>query len=471
MSHHIMDVDMASLSPPPPSPLLRLPLELLLRVSHHLTTPELGRLRLTCAHIERSLFDSFAREFFSAKQFNLTEFSLRALVGVSRSRLAPYLTRLQIGVESIWHARTCHTHRSAAATYRHNQLHTHHWILAATGQDAVLLAEAMRGLTNLEDVVLRDTNSSRRSRDGAGAAWNSYGDMTFRQETGWRLSNAAVTHDEYASYKVFIKTLQALAASGARVKGVELLLRQHGVPWRGAFYVPDYLQPSVLPVLARLEKLHLTVGDNYRALSDGDAFNAITWSFELRQFLGYVPHLLDFRLNGFWGDTSVFDMFMDWLAMDEGAAVPCPDSIKDGGDAEERAIIEGSPPPIGFRRLQRLSLGRIRVKPATLVRMVGKFAETLTEFALWDMTMVAADEGELDVWRGFWRDLADMETLQLRRVKVGRQKFEDGEAGQHRPPTARFVGGSVSEVKYEGPDWRAFAREKLETAEVERFGT
>lgn len=472
-----MDVEMTGADAPPPasstslptgdpeSPLLRLPLELLLRISYYLTTTELGQLRLSCGHIEKSLFPSFAREFFKHKQFNLTEFSLQALLAISRSRMAGAVRHLHIGVESISHARTCHTHRSPAATFRHNQLHTHQWILMTTGQDAVMLAEALRGLTNLEDVLLRDVNSTRRSRDGPSAAWNSYGDMTFRQQTGARLTNAAVSYDEYASYKVFIKTLQALAAADSKVSGIELLLRKHGVPWRGTFYVPEYLQPTMLPVLSRLRKLHLTIGDDYRALSEGDAFNARTWSFELRQFLSYVPNLRDFRFNGFWGDTSVFDLFMEWLAMDAGAAMTCPESIQ--ANPEERAIIESSPLPVGFPHLAKFSLGRIHVKPDMLTRLVAKFAPTLVDLALWDMTMAAADQQELDVWRRFWRGLAALPGLELRHIKVGRQKFEDG---QHKLPAVRFAGGR-NEAEYEGPDWRGFVKDSLENPEIERFGT
>lgn len=463
-----MNVDMTSVEPP--SPLLRLPLELLLRISQHLTTVELGHLRLSCGHVEKSLFASFAREFFRHKQFSLTEFSLSALLAISRSRLAPHMRHLHIGLETISHARMCHTHRSPAATHRHNQLHTRHWILATAGQDAAMLAEALRGLTGLEDVVLRDSNSTRRSRDGPGASWNSYGDVTFTRQTGTTLMNATVvSYDEFASYKVFVKTLQALAAADSPVAGIELLLRRHGVPWRGTFYVPEYLKPTMLPVLARLTKLHLVIGDDYRGWSDGDAFNARTWSFDLCQFLSYVPNLRDFRFNGYRGDTLVFALFMEWLAMDEGAPVSCPDGVIIT-DPEERAIIESSPPPVGFPKLTRLSLGKIHMKPELLARLLRKFAPTLEDLALWDVTLAAEDQQELAVWKRLWRDLARPESsgLNLRRVKVGRQKFEDSRAQQARPPAAQF--GGRGEVQYQGPDWKAFVREQLETADIVRFG-
>ncbi|KAG9971971.1 hypothetical protein KCU98_g13542, partial [Aureobasidium melanogenum] len=63
--------------------LLDLPPELLLRVSAFLTTSELGKFRLTSKNIEAVLFDSFAREFFTKKQFMLEQLSLQALIDIS----------------------------------------------------------------------------------------------------------------------------------------------------------------------------------------------------------------------------------------------------------------------------------------------------------------------------------------------------------------------------------------------------
>ena len=72
--------------------LLRLPPELMLRISTHLTTQELACFRLTCKQVETNLFESFAREFFTKRQFMLEEVSIQALVGIANHKtLAPYL--------------------------------------------------------------------------------------------------------------------------------------------------------------------------------------------------------------------------------------------------------------------------------------------------------------------------------------------------------------------------------------------
>jgi len=72
--------------------LLRLPPELMLRISTYLTTVELGNFRLTCKDVERNLFKSFALEFFTKRQFMVERVSLEALAGIANHpTLAPYL--------------------------------------------------------------------------------------------------------------------------------------------------------------------------------------------------------------------------------------------------------------------------------------------------------------------------------------------------------------------------------------------
>lgn len=72
--------------------MLRLPPELMLRISTYLNTVELGSFRLTCKDVERNLFKSFALEFFTKRQFMIERVSLDALAGIANHpTLAPYL--------------------------------------------------------------------------------------------------------------------------------------------------------------------------------------------------------------------------------------------------------------------------------------------------------------------------------------------------------------------------------------------
>ena len=73
--------------------ILRLPPELVLRVSVHLNTQDLCSFRQSCRLIEATLFESFAREYFTKRQFMIEQYSLEALVGISKHKtFAPYLT-------------------------------------------------------------------------------------------------------------------------------------------------------------------------------------------------------------------------------------------------------------------------------------------------------------------------------------------------------------------------------------------
>jgi hypothetical protein len=73
--------------------ILKLPPELLLRISNRLNTFELGQFRRTCTYVETSLFEPFAREFFTKRQFMVEDVSLQALVGIANHKnLSQYLT-------------------------------------------------------------------------------------------------------------------------------------------------------------------------------------------------------------------------------------------------------------------------------------------------------------------------------------------------------------------------------------------
>jgi hypothetical protein len=64
--------------------LLGLPLEVLLNITVYLDTPSYGNLRRACTAMEKNTFESFAKEFFSTKQFMVTSFSLQALLDISQ---------------------------------------------------------------------------------------------------------------------------------------------------------------------------------------------------------------------------------------------------------------------------------------------------------------------------------------------------------------------------------------------------
>jgi len=162
-------------------PILDVPLEVLLQITGNLTTPEYGYFRRTCKSIEASLFSSFSQEFFTKKQFMLTEFSLQTLVAISKSRFSHCLVHVIIGLEqpSKGHYVQYHVTSPGGTSLidpaKHNYqilTHVNTEAFLNTGQDIELLAEAFSGLSNLLTIGMRDFNSVSRNRDYPQIQWS-----------------------------------------------------------------------------------------------------------------------------------------------------------------------------------------------------------------------------------------------------------------------------------------------------------
>ena len=163
------------------TPLVSIPLEILLQITSNLTTPEYGNLRCTCKHIEETLFDSFSREFFTKKQFMFTEFSLKALVDISKSRLSSCLSHVIFGLErpslrSLPAASHSIANPQSNIRIKNNRLlqeYIDQASLINTDQDVEMLTEAFSNLSNLEIIGMRDFNSRARKRDYPNTEWKS----------------------------------------------------------------------------------------------------------------------------------------------------------------------------------------------------------------------------------------------------------------------------------------------------------
>lgn len=86
------------------SPLLEIPPELLLRISSHVSTVDLGNLRRTCKQVEKRLFRDFAREFFTVRRFMVEQVSFETLLSIANHEtLGPHLTGEQTRPKSWGH--------------------------------------------------------------------------------------------------------------------------------------------------------------------------------------------------------------------------------------------------------------------------------------------------------------------------------------------------------------------------------
>ncbi|KFY12552.1 hypothetical protein V491_06743 [Pseudogymnoascus sp. VKM F-3775] len=395
-----------------------MPLEVFLQVSSYLTTPDLGSLRLTCKHAEASLFETFAREFFSKKQFMLSETSLQALIDISNhERLSQFLSHVIIGLDSFESAsiRRGFNQTADAGTNRYNAgLVDEHTLLNA-GLDREMLAQAFRNLPNLHTVGLRDYSSRGRVRDDG--QWHSYGSTTIFQETGVRLLQFRLPYvrdeDTQFASRAFASILYALGQSGAKPQVFEILLRKTGLglPY-DAFKISNFFKPSVTPLLSSLDTLLLTMGPKSPENDTGanDDPDVEYPDFPLREYFCHTPNLTHLRINFQSALHSNPHRFMVWL----GRPVLQTASINPSPAPQ----LSKSPDPIALSRLQRLDIGMLTISPRVLLTIIHKFKPTLRSLSLWKIDLKPEDHHQqgrkrTSAWPRVFARVSDLDYLSV----------------------------------------------------------
>ncbi|EMR72374.1 putative f-box domain-containing protein [Eutypa lata UCREL1] len=299
-------MDSQTSQPSQPSRLLSMPLEVLLHISSYLTTPEYGMLRRTSKHLEASFFKPFAREFFTKRQFMLTEFSLQALVDISKSRFADYLSHLIIGLERL---------RLLSSD--------------PSGQRPQLLVYSTRGEEK---------------------------------------------YNKYCEAKVSLS--------------------------ESAFHIPQYLEPTVTPVLANLKTLFLDLNDWVPSAGN---------SSKLKEFLCKAKSLEHLRLN-FQGwdrrnhhlqtEPGSYLQLLQWLSGD-------PASFKNSQALS--GIAKPPPDPIKFANLNQIDIGFVNIEPHELVKLYTNYKSTLRSISLHRVTFCQSKDEEKknkNQWNGFLDEIS-----------------------------------------------------------------
>ncbi|GKT41301.1 uncharacterized protein ColSpa_01482 [Colletotrichum spaethianum] len=471
----------APTDPQSSSPFNKIPLEVLLRISSLLNTTDLGALRLTCRSIEQSLFNTFMKEYFTKRQFMLTEFSLQALVDISNSRLSDCLDHVIIGLNGFTR-HYFHPGKEACET-RYREAQADHFALVNSGQHVVMLAEAFRNLKNLKTVGIRDYNSRARSlRDGFTATWASYGATTLEKETEVNLFRVPIDEIQAYTNKVFISVFTALGNAGARPKAFELLRKSQGVPSDDAFNLfTKYLKPKVAPVLESLETFMCVVNvanGPFRITApvagadDNTAFSRRRHDYLLRLFLGYMPNLKHLRLNfSHPGNNSdAVDHFINWLG------TPVPKTPSTPPDSQ----LPPPPPPVAFPHIEELNLGFVDVEPKRLIQLVRKLSPTLKRLELWKLTLwnKAADARDPDerrdhykvnLWAKMLKALCDIPNLNLDHIMIGspaqRTFMTNTKVWFHSKDGS--ADDKVNRKEYTGIDWKHFVGELVGQVKAE----
>lgn len=442
--------------------LLTIPLELLVAVSTHLSTPDLASLRLTCNQVERSLYKWFSQEFFTKKQFMLTHPSLQTLVDISKhAGFSKRLKHVIIATNIYDVIPRRFRDEEAAIQYRRGQ-HSQKRLNTGLGRD--MLIEAFKNLPNLHTVGIRDFNAPSRVRDGNNASWTSWGATTVLNETGMHLSfsdRVAYDCDDHLS-RIFYIVSDALGTAGRFPPELEVLLRRDGLP-DSALDLPEYVLPILEPVLMNFTSLLLSINLSITPIDTNDTGIALDTPAgrSLREFLNYTPNLSRLRLNFRKSVVKNNAQFLDWLSL------PVPGFTK-------RSTNYMSPPPVSLSLLQKLELGQLKVLPDTLLAIFAKFAPSLRSISLWRMALysqAAPPHGHKpNFWAQLFRDMAQIPHLDLAHIKVGLLQQD------HAFSTSMYVnftgeessdGPGLKQVEHSGPDTAKFLDALIERVKVE----
>ncbi|KAI1364456.1 hypothetical protein F5Y08DRAFT_306781 [Xylaria arbuscula] len=421
-----------------PPPLLNIPLEILLHITSYLSTPEYGNFRGTCKCIEGSLFLVFAKEFFSKRQFALVEFSIQALLDISKSRFGPYLTHVIISLQHPRRLSDSSTDVPGSVKYNHYYAaYLDHHDFIETGRDVEMLSDAFKHLPNLQTIGMRDFVSASRHRDGT--SWTCYGVPTFEAKTHRFLGLPTIfhsgghshNHHDYTSH-VFLVILRAMANGAAsnwnpRLTRMEVLL--HTCLLQDiSFKIPKHLDAEISLALSKLKTLfldHLTEAPSHaprtRIIQRVDPTPVSTPGFFLSRFLVKITALEHLRLNfqDYKAESTI--QFLSWLAdMDGNRAiyrdVP-PDSLE-LANAKDSLPLEFPATP-KFSNLEALDIGMALVEKRVLLALFTRYKATLKSVGLHKTTLAstALVDKRTNLWAQLCNEMAQAD-LQLNMLSI-----------------------------------------------------
>lgn len=461
-----------------PSRLLAIPFEVLINITSYLTTPEYGGLRVVCRHLDASLFQPFAREFFTKKAFILTEFSLQALVDISNSRFGPSLKCLIINLE-----RPGTIQWSAPNSISREEFYNHKTLMSS-GRDVELITEALRNLPNLETFGLRDFPSSGRYRDGGAELWRPYGAQTFERQTGAMLSRPSFNYNNERQMSAnliyvchaFLTSLRALghAKMAHCPPRLEVILRHCHIPDFG-FNIPRYLEPTILPVLQDLKVLFLDLGrltfPSYM-VKMGAIIEAYP-GFLATLFLSKLQSLEHLRLNfRDCADGAATPLFR-WLAQSpptlQTLTAPVGPALGVGSDR-----VPSLPDAPSLPRLEQLDIGMITTELFPLLGLFRRYKSSLRKISLHRVRLQPGGlTGDEPVKTNLWARFLD-QTTKLG-INISSIELSEIELSDHiglypvefRDPHRMSVATHIFKKGWAGSDWERGSRELIDSLFVD----
>lgn len=337
-----------------------LPVELLTIVVTHLEWKDYAAFRLTCRHIEGTIFSSFARDSFMTCRVMRTPESMQTLIDISKSRLGPFVKHLSISTELL-----CPSSRNSwpSQSVFGVEMTPNQEAFISTGCDRDMLTQALVNLQSVQSVQVRPvysaaSYSTSTTPQDPSVKQRSLGvrkillEQEETAESGARVNHPTREGDVHSDMACIYSTYLALGKTNIHLTELEFAVK--GSFSCKALQIPPCISPSAIPVLARLKSLVLSVTPRPR-------------SHGVRDLLQYTTQLRSLSIS-FHGLRNRHDGFVQWLA-----SLPPP-------EAPTRDTLLQSPPAVNFNCLRKLQLnGLYGVYVRDLRKVVRKFAPKLEE--------------------------------------------------------------------------------------------
>ena len=246
--------------------------------------------------MERSLFDSFAHEFFTKRTFMIEHNSLNAMLEISKHpTLSPMVRDVII---------TCHKfawtkHGAVEVAFDKANLVLRPALLS-TGVARDILVQAFSNLKNVRTVSYRDYFSRGRPRDSR-HIWRSYGhrmliDGLSQEDSQFEDMYSVYPDNRGDPLAIFPLLVYSLSAASARPAALDVILRQPDGGLRGeAFQLLSALPGDAMKsMLCNLTQLYLSI--SFHRDSEETEHHSFEWHHLLR-FLSNATSLRSLRLN------------------------------------------------------------------------------------------------------------------------------------------------------------------------------
>ncbi|KAI0894824.1 hypothetical protein F4806DRAFT_470773 [Annulohypoxylon nitens] len=407
-----------------PANLTTMPLEVLLEITSYLDAPSHCALRLTCRGIETALFRTFAQKYFRKITFMRTEFSLQALVDISKSRFGSYLQHVIISTRLLSPKRAFTGWRLPRnerdhGLVKYNHMCSDQYVLLETGYDQELLVEAFRNL-NLQVIEVSETAPPYIPVRSLPI----YGSSHILRETTvdiWLDDISSQSNIRKPNVKCIHNVLFALGKSGSRPKrfGIETHFTRFDDE---SLNIPTFMSKTVWPVLSSLEAIDIRVGARSMAsipVGMPDGADRLE-TYYLRKFLAQSTRIKRLRIEQIYH----FDGFFRWVSA----------SRLDDRSGRFRGLEPAQPPT--FTQLHELELGWFQVHIEDIADIVEKFSTTLRKLTLHDLTLVLPDPSKEKFEK--WPESVDylaQRCRHLEEVRISRIAVESGRSRRLMRPT------------------------------------